>query len=786
MNSLIYAEDLLYDTLKSGMGVRALSMGGAYTALAEDGPALHYNPAGLSKPGGSYRYEYLDYKTTNYDEFGVHFVYASPFGLSNFHKYNKTGDTVDGTTFGFGYRGRKAIDWGLNYKTMQYKTAAKDYNGWSTDLGLLLHVMPGFDLGVTGHDIFKHNLPIPATVTTGFALSLFERTFILCGDVDYERINDNSHFITRFGVEYNITEGLTFRAGVFKDRLTGGAGLSLPFVKVDYGMIMPTDGKGTQYLLSFTFGKGVIPPKPYQDRSIFKPKTFAEIQIDKDLVEGKSNYSLFDGAKMGTNDLLRMIHTAGNEPSCAGFLLKIGPVSASLSSVGLMQELRAELLKSKKKGKHIIAYIENWASLPEYYLASAADTIIIPELGTISHLGLELEIVKTKTFLNNFGIGTHVISSGAYKGILTPTSEELTEMDRAVLEDLIHDLYHQVLFDIKENRALIWAQVSQVFDGRLISASDALEKGLVDRLGYWSDAQDLAKGNTSSTGNASEDMPPAANVLHKRDIVPITAYDPPSLRPSLFGPFNLIAVIEIDGVIQENQKKSIFFTSKDTGADEIDEIAELLKDDYRIKGVILRINSPGGSLLASDRIYSAVEKLRKSGKTVYASMGNLAASGGYYVAMNADRIIANPGTLTGSIGVISFLQDYEKLHQILGIKTEIIKTGRYMDLFSSTKGLSDEELDLLNDFQAQKHQIFIQKLRESRNLSQEEAQDVAQGQILTGSQAKKLHLVDELGNFYDTVDLLAKSVNIQDPEIVFIRPKSSDLVTLFKQGILAR
>ena len=208
----------------------------------------------------------------------------------------------------------------------------------------------------------------------------------------------------------------------------------------------------------------------------------------------------------------------------------------------MIQEIRSELEKAKLEGKKIYVYIEQWASLPEYYLASVADKIVMPELGTISHLGIELEVRKTKSFLNNFGITQEIIATGIYKDSLVPESDKLSEMERTVLEDLVGDLYHQVLFDIKRSRKLDWDVVSDVFDGRLIAASEAKEKGLVDELGFWDDLNAMV-----------EDI----------DQKSITVAELPEFymgedQPFLINPFNRIAIVEIDGQIHMGQNSTNF------------------------------------------------------------------------------------------------------------------------------------------------------------------------------------------------------------------------------------
>ena len=462
---------------------------------------------------------------------------------------------------------------------------------------------------------------------------------------------------------------------------------------------------------------------------------------------------------MGSNDLLAAVNEAATTDSVKGFIVRIGQMNASLGSISLVQELRSELERARKNGKQVIVYIENWATLPEYYLASVADKVIMPELGTISHLGVELEVKKSQRFMEKFGFQQNVIASGAYKGSLNGSTAGLTEDDRIVLNEVIHSLHQQVVSDIRSNRNLNWEKVGPIFDGRLISAFDAKSLGLVDELGYWESAKKQVEVALETSKNVR--------------IEPLAAYVDPPRFGSIFSPFNRIAVVEVDGNIDQGPNaQDAFVGGKITGSDHIEQVLDVVRRDFTIKGVLIRVNSFGGSLLASDQIYTAIERLKDSGKRVYTSMGNVATSGGYYVAVNSHKIYANPTTLTGSIGVISVFPNQAGLNEWLGFDVESIKTGEYMDMLSPNKKMTAQEKDMLTRFQKEKYTHFVTKVSENRNLTPDEASDVAQGQVFTGEQAKELKLVDELGNYFDAVSALAQDVGIEGrPEVVVYRPQ---------------
>ena len=214
-----------------------------------------------------------------------------------------------------------------------------------------------------------------------------------------------------------------------------------------------------------------------------------------------------------------------------------------------------------------------------------------------------------------------------------------------------------------------------------------------------------------------------------------------------------LGLVEVTGVIQNSQ-------------DIVRQIKEF-REDKRIRGIVVRIDSPGGAVGPSQEIYDEVLKTRKSGKTIYASMGTLGASGGYYIASSADRVFANPGTLTGSIGVIMAFSNIEGLMDKIGLRPEVIKAGKYKDTGSPVRPMSTKERSLLQGVVADVHQQFIEAVAEGRKLPAEEIRKIADGRILTGRQAYRLQLIDQLGGLQASIDHLAKKVGISgSPKII--------------------
>jgi len=760
--------ELQYSALKDGTSIRAMSMGGAFTAIAEENGAFGYNPAGLAVPGGSFRTDNYDYTGESTAGYGGNYMYMSPFGFGKW-RINSGTDAVDVTGYGFGRRGSRGVDFGIMYKTVDMTGASGASSGWTTDAGAIFRVTQFMDIGIALQDVLKKNVDVPATIRSGVALFNPDHSYYIASDVILDRRNgkDEAHVVG--GLEYELTDGIRLRGGWRGDTATGGLSFSLPIVEMEYGFASNRSSGQEIHQLGFKFGRGVAPTVSRRQYAMFKPSAFAEFSVAGNVVEGKSEYSLLNGAKLGANDLLTLIREASQDPDCDGFIIHIGDLSGSLWGISMVQEIRAELEKSKANGKYIAAYINGFASLPEYYLATVANKIIMPELGSVGYLGIKLDVLKVRYLMSNFGVNYQLIQSGKYKTALYPQSPTMDAASRAVMEDVVNDLYRQILSEIKTARKLEWGRIGDVFDGHMISARDALALGLIDGLGYPSDIADLIQADRNGKSVA---------------VSSIDEFHMPHDTPTILSPFNRIAVVEVDGEITNGSSGADYlFGSKSTGAVDIEATLDEIQRDIGVRGIIVRINSPGGSMLGSDRILAAIDKVRAKGMLVYASMGNVAASGGYYVAMVADKIFANSGTLTGSIGVISVHPNYSELNDLLDVRRDVIKTGKYMDALDQNAPTTTEDVKMATEFQDKYYQIFTDKLKKYRHLTDAEVEQVAQGQVILGEEAQRLKIVDELGNFYVAVDHLAKTVNVSKPELVFYRKDQSFLQSFLDHGI---
>jgi protease-4 len=503
--------------------------------------------------------------------------------------------------------------------------------------------------------------------------------------------------------------------------------------------------------------------KPKRPMSVIRPKEYALIEMGGEIVGGVGDFSIFGGGRIGADSIIEHIKQATADPYIDGIILKIRGFGGGLGSFAIVQEIRSELLKSKEKGKKIVAYLEEGTMGDEYYLASVADVVVVPSAGTVGGIGKSVNMVKIKGLLEKFGIEAQVLSRGKYKSTFNLLSPEITKEQRLMVQDVLADLYRQMVTDIESSRKgkISMEKLKEIADGSIFSAGRAKELGLIDEVGYFRDA--------TRAGADLYDSKDDINVVERKDLFREDAGE------YLFALPNKIAVIEIDGdIVTGRSGQNVIFGGHTTGADVVCDQIKKAADDWQIRAIVVRINSGGGSAVASGQIYSELMRAKKKGKIIVASMGDMAASGGYYIAAACNKIVADPGTITGSIGVIeTSMLNYSGLLKMLGIKAESVKEGKHADMFSGFRRLSTEEVNSINIYIEDTYREFVKAVADGRGMTTGEVASLAEGKVYTGKQALDVKLVDKLGNFTDSVNLAADMANIPgEPKLVYYRDEN--------------
>jgi protease-4 len=415
-----------------------------------------------------------------------------------------------------------------------------------------------------------------------------------------------------------------------------------------------------------------------------------------------------------------------------------------------MQEVRDEILQFKKSGKPIITYLRE-PGAREYYLASATDRILISPEDSLDVKGLRVEGIFIKNTLDKLGIKADVIHAGKYKDagdLLTQTS--MTPETKEVLDQILDQYYGNLIDTIAQGRKKPFDAVRALIDQGPFLAKDALANGLVDAFGY--------------EEQAGEDM---KNRLKQSELKKVSGKAYLKSPVATGGVTKRIALIVGDGEITRGRGGS----SDDQGitASAFIKLLKQVEDDSTIKGVILRVDSPGGEGTASDEILHAEKNLSKK-KPMVISMSDLAASGGYYMAITGDPIIAYPNTLTGSIGVIYARMSLHGLYDKIGVNKQLLTRGHYADLDSDYSPLNDDQRQKLAGQIDAFYRSFVGKVADGRKKTFDQIEPLAQGRVWLGAQAKLNGLVDELGGLDKAVEMIRTKANIAASDKITLVP----------------
>lgn len=466
----------------------------------------------------------------------------------------------------------------------------------------------------------------------------------------------------------------------------------------------------------------------------------------------------------GLKEILASIEKAKNHQNIKGIYLKAG---ALITSPATIQEIRNALLKFKESGKFIVAYGDFYTQ-GNYYLCSVADKIMLNPQGNVNWIGMASQPMFYKDLLDKVGIEMQVFKVGTYKSAVEPyISNSMSDANREQVTAFLHSIWNQMLDGVSQSRNITKDSLNAYAD-RLITlsaATDYVSNGLVDTLVY----RDEATKYIQSLMYIDEQE--TLNTLSLEDMMSVDEFAPKSKSG------NSIAVYYAEGGIDDMTSTS------DEGINSLKMCKTLrkLRDDDNIKAVVLRVNSPGGSAFGSEQIWHEVVALKEV-KPVIVSMGGYAASGGYYISCAADKIIAEPTTLTGSIGIFGMIPNMEKLFtDKLGIHIDVVKTNKFSDMETTLRPFNTEERASMQAEINRGYDLFVTRCADGREMSKEAIGKIAEGRVWTGEMAKELGLVDELGGLDKAIEIAAKEAQIDDYTVSGYPEPESFWMSLFTQ-----
>ena len=498
------------------------------------------------------------------------------------------------------------------------------------------------------------------------------------------------------------------------------------------------------------------------DAISLKDSSVLKITLDNQIIERESD-KLFDGlldprgasSQIGLLELKQAIKEGATNDKIKGVLIEIKFASAGIAT---WKELRDELLAFKKSGKFVVAYGEMYSEAA-YYLASVADEIYLPESGMLEFNGIGVNMLYFKNLLSKIGVKTEVFRVGKFKSAIEPlVNDHMSDADREQVHLYINSLYSIMLNDIAISRNIPVEKLKIISDSMLVrNATDAKNFGLVSHVGYYDELL------TSLKEKLKLDADKEITFVSYKKLVRLAA-EKKSITTEPH-----IAVLFANGEIQSGRGDGETIGSETICAD-----LRKLREDKNVKAIVLRINSPGGSALASDVIWREIVLTRKV-KPVIASMANVAASGGYYIAMACDTIVASPATVTGSIGVFGLLMNSEELlNDKLGINTDSEKTGLYSDIGSLTRPVTDGERMIIQNEVNSIYATFVRKAAEGRHTTVEHIEENASGRVWAGKDAMTNKLIDVFGGMNEAIAIAEKAANVSTAYNIVYYPEQKN------------
>ncbi len=503
-------------------------------------------------------------------------------------------------------------------------------------------------------------------------------------------------------------------------------------------------------------------------------RTILEVDVQEALVEYVPDdpfaaFVLED--KMRLRDFVEALQAAAEDDSVVAMVARINPQGMGMAQI---DELREAVALFRRSGKPAVAWADTFGEvLPAngaYYLATAFDEIYIQPSGDVGLTGLSLQSPFLRGALDKLGVEPRWATRYEYKtagNIFTESG--FTEPERQALEALVESIYEHVVATVSEARGIPPEQVRALIDRGPILGYEAQEAGLVDGLLYrdqvYERVRELARGDrgpaeaakAAEAAEAGDDGDDDSHLLYLR------RYWKRAKKPYAKGDDTIALVYAIGGVQRGESGYDPFGGTYTMGGDSVAAALRAAVDEDEVKAIVLRVDSPGGSYVASDTIWREVERAQEAGKPVVVSMGNLAASGGYFVSMGADKIIAHPSTITGSIGVLAGKFNSREMWNKIGVTWDTVTMGDHADMWSFVQPFDESEWDKLNEWLDRVYVDFTTKVAEGRGLPVERVQEIAKGRIWSGADALGIDLVDELGG-YPTAIRLAREAAGLDPE----------------------
>lgn len=498
--------------------------------------------------------------------------------------------------------------------------------------------------------------------------------------------------------------------------------------------------------------------------TVLKPNSIYELNLDGTLVD-RSEDDPFSAAfaeamgqavqaTIGLDDVLANIEKAKNDDNITGIYLKGGMLNGGFASI---KEIRDALIDFKKTGKFVVAYADNYLQR-SYYLVSVADKILINPQGMLELKGLAADLVFFKNTLDKLGIEMQVVKVGTFKSAVEPyVNTKMSDANREQVTVYLKSIWNTMLNQVSASRNITADNLNAYADEMMMfqPTEKAKEYALVDSLVYVDEVDSILKSYTKDYKLVKHS---AMNKLPDN-----TKFDK-----------SKVAVIYAVGGIDGGDNEGI--VSKDL----VETIDKVTKDEA-VKAVVFRVSSPGGSAYGSEQIWRALSNL-KAKKPLIVSMGNYAASGGYYISCMADTIVAQPNTITGSIGIFGLIPNIQGLNQKIGLTYDGVKTNKMSDAISVNRPFTPEEKLLMQNYVNRGYELFVKRCADGRKMTVDQIKAIAEGRVWTGEDALKIGLVDKIGGLNDAIQIAVTKANLTTYNVKEF-PEKEDFKTKFMKNL---
>lgn len=465
--------------------------------------------------------------------------------------------------------------------------------------------------------------------------------------------------------------------------------------------------------------------------------SLSERAIDNPLMELMSSQN----STVGLNDILNAIRKAKTNENIEGIYLDAGSMSASFAS---LEAIRNALIDFKESDKFIITYGDQYTQ-GLYYVSSVADEIHLNPEGGVVWAGLAVQPMFYTDLLKNIGVDMQIFKVGTYKSAVEPYTEtKMSPASREQTSVFLNDLWSHMVSGVSSARNISTEELQNLANQMMLFQPTALslEHKLVDKLSYRSDMDEVIKDKLNG------DKPRFISFNQMKNV-------PVAVDPKIKNEGN-IAIYYAEGAIVDSSSNSF---NSEIVANKVIKDLKKLQENEDIKAVVVRVNSPGGSAFASEQIWKSIMNL-KAEKPVVVSMGDYAASGGYYISAAADLIVAEPTTLTGSIGIFAMIPSFGKIAHSVGLDFDVVKTNEFSDFGALYRNMNSGEKQLLQNYVENGYDLFVKRCAEGRSMSDEAIRAIAEGRVWTGARAKELGLVDQLGGIEVAIALAADKAGI--------------------------